>query len=201
MSWLRRYVPRRVTGQPWRRHVALWLPALGLFLIALAALLVYPLRFAGRAEVTQEELAEARRELQSLEAASSRVRSRADDLATTDAEVEAFYRDRLASEEARLTRVIAEVKELASRSGMEPRQISYPSQALEDYGLRKRSFVFAVEGTYAELRTFINLLELSDSFLTLERVSLSNHSGGELSIQLQLSTLFATGEGSPLEET
>src|SRR5262249_7156107 len=37
----------------------------------------------------------------------------------------------------------------------------------------KRSFVFEVDGTYLDLRKFINLLELSDSFLTLEAVSLS----------------------------
>lgn len=201
MSWARRYLPRRVSGQPWRRRLALWLPALIFFLLALAPLLVFPLRFAGRAEVTQEELAEARRELAALEAESSRVQARARDLATTGADIEGFYDERLASERARLTRIIAEVKTLASRSGLEPRQISYPSEALEEYGLRKRSFAFSVEGSYAELRTFINLLELSDSFLTLERVSLSNRSAGQLGIQLTLSTLFATEDGSPLEET
>lgn len=201
MSWVRRYLPRRVSGQPWRRRLALWLPALVFFLLALAALLVYPLRFAGRAEVTQEELADARQELAALEAESSRVQDRARALADTGDQIEGFYDERLASERARLTRIIAEVKELASRSGLEPRQISYPSEALAEYGLRKRSFAFSVDGSYAELRTFINLLELSDSFLTLERVSLSNRSGGQLSIQLTLSTLFATEDGSPLEET
>lgn len=201
LGQLGNWVPRRVSGQPWRRRLAYWLPALLFFLATLVALLIYPLRFAGRTEVTQEELADARQELAALEAESSRVKSRAADFDLTGTEVESFYTDRLAAESARLTRIIAEVKELASRSGLEPQQISYPSEVLEDYGLRRRGFVFAVEGSYAELRTFINLLELSGSFLTLEQITLSNDSSTSLQIQLRLSTLFATDDGSPLEET
>jgi hypothetical protein len=75
--------------------------------------------------------------------------------------------------------------------------VSYPTEPLEAYGLRRRAFVFSVQGTYPDLRKFINLLELSDTFLTLEQVTLSESSGGALGIQLRVSTLFATGEGVP----
>jgi hypothetical protein len=113
--------------------------------------------------------------------------------------VASFYQDRLSTESARLTRIIAEVKELASRAGLSPSQITYPSEPLEDYGLRRRGFVFQVDGTYADLRKLVNLLELSDSFLTLEKVDLSGADGGRLRIQLRLSTLFAADGSSPLE--
>jgi hypothetical protein len=74
-----------------------------------------------------------------------------------------------------------------------PQAISYPDETIEDYGLRKRSFQFGVEGTYGDLRKLINLLELSDSFLTLESVQLSGSgTGNRLRIDLSLSTLFAT---------
>ena len=56
-----------------------------------------------------------------------------------------------------------------------------------------------MDGTYLELRKFINLLELSDSFLTLEEVTLAGETRGEgpeLNIRLSLSTLFASEEGS-----
>ena len=187
--------------EPWRRRVALWLPALLVFLVALAALLAYPLRFAGRAEVTQEELTAARQELSQLSQRRQRLESRLSDITTTRQAVDHFYQERLSTESARLTRVIAEVKELASRAGLAPQQFSYPSEALEEFGLRRRSFVFQVDGSYSDLRTFVNLLELSDSFLTLEQVGLSGAAAGELSIQLRLSTLFAVDGTSPLEET
>jgi Tfp pilus assembly protein PilO len=186
---------------PWRRRIALWLPALVFFLAALGALLAYPLRFAGRAEVTQEELTEARQELAELGRQRQDIESRFSDITGTRRAVGHFYEERLSTESARLTRVIAEVKDLASRAGMQPQQISYPTEALEEFGLRRRSFVFQVDGSYADLRKFINLLELSDSFLTLEQVGLSGAAGGQLSIQLRLSTLFAVDGTSPLEET
>ncbi len=66
-----------------------------------------------------------------------------------------------------------------------PRSITYPEEQIQQYGLIKRSFIFSVEGTYADLRKFINLLELSDSFLTLEDASLAEegarHDGGNRS--------------------
>lgn len=184
----------------WRRRLGLWLPALVFFLLNLGALVVYQTRFAGRAEVTQEELQEARRELSLLQSRHRRVATQLERARSTRAAVGELYERRLATESERLTDIIAEVKELASRAGMTPRSISYPSEAIEDYGLRKRSLVFQVEGRYSDLRKFINLLELSESFLTLEEVSLSGASGGnQLTIRLRLSTLFASGEQPPLE--
>ena len=141
----------------------------------------------------------ARQELTALTARRQRAEAQLADIGDTRRAVDELYSERLSTESARLTRIITEVKDLASRSGLAPRQISYPTQPIEDYGLRQRSFVFQVDGSYADLRKFINLLELSDSFLTLEQVGLSDSSGGQLSIQLRLSTLFATADGSPLE--
>ena len=54
-----------------------------------------------------------------------------------------------------------------------PRALNYPEEQIQQYGLIKRSFIFNVDGTYTDLRKFINLLELSDSFLTLESAGLT----------------------------
>jgi hypothetical protein len=108
--------------------------------------------------------------------------------------VQRLYADRFSTRSERLTRVMKEVRTLARQAGLNPKSISYPQQDIEDYGLVKRSFVFQVGGTYAELRQFLNLLELTDSFLTLEAVTLSEESGDEgpeLQMNLTLSTLFA----------
>ncbi|HEV7515443.1 MAG TPA: hypothetical protein VGR07_04015, partial [Thermoanaerobaculia bacterium] len=105
-------------------------------------------------------------------------------------QVDSLY-DRFATRRQRLTEVTAEVQSLARRAGLDPRSISYPEQEIEDYGLVKRSFIFSVDGNYLALRKFLNLLELSDSFLTLEDAGLSETSKGEeLRMNLTLSTLF-----------
>lgn len=182
-----------------RQRLWVWLPAL-LFLVAnLLALVVYQSRFAGRAEVSEEELTAAQRELQVLVERRERREAQVGAIDTTRASLEDFYRSRLSTEEERLTDLIAEIKQLAGTAGLSPSAISYPRVPFEDYGLRKRSFVFSVDGTYANLRNFINLLEVSGSFLTLEQVSLTEVSGQRLRINLRLSTLFTVDGEPPLE--
>jgi len=88
------------------------------------------------------------------------------------------------------------VQSLARKAGLDPRSIAYPEPEIEDYGLVKRSFIFTVDGDYLALRKFLNLLELSDSFLTLEDASVSEASKGqELRLSLTLSTLFTKEKG------
>ena len=109
-----------------------------------------------------------------------------------------LYDERFSTRSERLTRFTAEVKSLARKAGLNPRSLSYPEQAIESYGLVKRSSIFAVQGTYQELRQFLNLMELSDSFLTLESISLSEaneEQGPELRMSLKISTLFAQETG------
>ncbi len=192
----------------WRRGLGRWLPALAALVVGGLLLVLYLGRFAGRAEVSARSLERERTDLAALRAEHHRLESELTAIATTRDELARFYDERLSTESRRLTRIIAEVKELARRSGLVPQSISYPDQTIEDFDLRKRSFVFSVQGTYADLRKLINLLELSESFLTLEQVDLSGEGsgGGRLNINLTLSTLFATSlgaAGSPagVEET
>lgn len=107
--------------------------------------------------------------------------------------VAALERDRFASERARFTDSVRELKDLAQRAGLDPGTFSYPSETLEQFGLARRSFVFAVEGSYASLRTFLNLVELSPSFLAVEQIDVDLARGG-LAIRLRLSTLFTRAD-------
>ena len=87
--------------------------------------------------------------------------------------------------------MIREVWELTSTVGLQPSSINYPEDPIVEYGLVKRTFSFTVRGNYAQLRRLINLLELTDSFLTLEEVQLAGRgSDAQLRIGLRLSTLF-----------
>ncbi len=116
-----------------------------------------------------------------------------DRVRTNELQVDQLYTDRLSTRSQRLTSVTAEVKKLAREAGLVvPRTISYPEEEIQEYGLIKRSFIFSVEGTYAELRKFISLLEASRSFLKIDEASVVNSAEGkELRIDLSLSTLFS----------
>lgn len=177
----------------WRRRLWVWLPAAVFFLANASAWTVYKLGYAGQVEGVEQSLAEKTKERDArlkerreLEALVERVR-------TNRAQVAELYDKRFSTRRNRLTAVTAEIKDLAAKAGLAPSSFTYPEEQIEDYGLVKRSFVFSVEGTYGALRKFINLLELSPSFLTVEQVRLagSPEEGPELRISMVVSTLFS----------
>ena len=190
----------RTGADLWRGRAKLWAPALAFFLLAAGALGVYRLRFAGEAEASEGALLRGRRALAALEADRETLERDLDRIRANHEALAAFYGERLAPESERLTRMIAEVKDLASRAGMMPQAISYPDEQIESFGLNRRGFVFGVEGGYSDLRRLLNMLELSESFLTLEEVTLrGGERGGALHIALRLSTLFADEDADPLD--
>jgi type IV pilus assembly protein PilO len=166
----------------WRQRLWVWATALAFLVVNCVGLLVYQLGYSDRVKTLQVDLhdqgarlAEAHAERQQLEGQLRQVRINRERILQ-------LYDEHFSTRRRRLTGVTAEVKDLAKRAGLVPRSIAYPEEQIQQYGLIKRSFVFTVEGTYADLRKFINLLELSDSFLTLEEASLSEeaarHPGG-----------------------
>ena len=180
----------------WRARIKVWLPALILVGLNLVVLSTYRFLLAGQAQLEAsrverrqsrvEELAAERRVLEETLADASRNRERIDRL----------YAEWLTPESERLTTVIAEVKNLARMAGVEYSSFSYPEKLLEEQRLIKRSLVFSVSGSYLELRSFINLLEVSDLFLILESVNLTEGSreGPNIRVSMTVSTLFVQDE-------
>lgn len=176
----------------WRRHLRGWLPPLLLFLVALGGLVFYRLVFADVARAGGRQIERRSAEVERLTGERQRAEQLVARLRSNQEHIEQFRNERLATEAERLTQVIAEVKDLARRAEVEPSTIRYPEERLKEVGMTRRSIVFSVDGDYGGLRRFINFLELSDLFLTLEEVSLSGRGGegGSLRISLQVSTLF-----------
>lgn len=184
-------------GGIWRRRLLLWVPPLVFFALNVGFFSTYRLVYADRMEARRSDLEAREERLETLER-QSRDLSRLVTTARGSRErMEELYRDRLSTQRNRFTAVTSEVRELARRAGLEPTAMSYPTEEVEDYGLVKRYFTFSVEGTYVELRQFINLLELTPSFVTLEQVELSGDEGARLRIELNLSTLFIEEERMP----
>lgn len=183
----------------WRLRLWVWLPALLFFLANATAFVVY-LGFADRVAALERDLAEKRKALEPLAGKRQRLERLIQRSQNNDQEIRSLYEERFSTRSARLTRVHAEFRQLARTAGLDPRSITYDEEEIEDFGLIKRTFSFSVAGTYLELRKFINLLELSSSFLTLEEVTLageeSEGGGPELRMRLAISTLFAREPGA-----
>ncbi|MCY3971042.1 MAG: hypothetical protein OXG74_13985 [Acidobacteria bacterium] len=179
----------------WRLRIWFWV-GVGLCVVNAGLLSTYRGVYAGRFEALEDEIADVGN-LRTR--ATQEVARREGQVATVEAtrdRVESLYRDGFATERERLTDLIREVKELADRSGLHPGSISYPEEQLEQYGLVEKSLVFTIEGNYTQLRRLINELEMTDTFVALESISLSEATPN-LRIDLRLSTLFSVGEARP----
>jgi Tfp pilus assembly protein PilO len=182
----------RSPGEIWRQRVWIWVPALLFFLANAGAFAVYKLGYAGRIESLQETLDTQRQTIRKLSGDRKQMETMIARVQTNETQVEQLYTDRLSTRSQRLTRITAEVKDLARQAGLVPKAITYPEEEIQEYNLIRRSFVFSVEGTYASLRKFVSLLEGSRSFLTIDEATVANNAEGpELRIDLSLSTLFA----------
>lgn len=181
-------------GEIWRQRLWVWLPALLFFLANAAAFSVYRFGYAGRVESLEERLDGQKTEMQRLEARRKELQTLVNRVRTNDLQVHQLYSERFSTRSRRMVQVNAEVRRLAGQAGLRPRAISFPEEEIEEYDLIKRSFTFAVDGTYSELRKFVHLLELSPSFLAVEEISLAGggEGGPELKINMRISTYFAT---------
>lgn len=185
----------------WTQERRLWLPALALLLVSLVAYGVYSVFLADNVEAQARRLERARASHDEIVAQRQQAETMAKRAERNERRLVRLYTNRFQTEEARITKMIAEVKNLAQRAGLDPPRISYPEQEIESYGLRKRSIVFSVDGTYPALRRFVNFLELTDSFITLEELRPNenyNARSSRLSISLRLSTLFVAEELDPV---
>jgi hypothetical protein len=180
----------------WLQRSRVWGPAAAFLLLNLVLLFAYRLVVTVRVGAqedalvaAEQQLAEAqerRRELVSAVAAARR----------TDEEIEHMRGERFGTQAERLTLTMLRVKELARQAGLRGMEsIAYGDEPLEDVGLVEKSITFNVSGSYQQLREFINLLELSDLFLALEEIRVSDEADGRLRVSLRLSTLYVDVRG------
>jgi hypothetical protein len=174
-----------------------WLiPPLVLLVLNGGALAAYYLVFSGRAQERVDRFDRLTSTRQELLGEKERLERAVQGLESTDRALADFYGKRLGTEKERFTRIVAEIRDLSRTAGLDPTTINYQMEPIEEQGVVQRSLTFTVSGRYLDLRRLINLLELSGSFITLDRVSLSEGSqGAQLRIALQMSILFAEEAG------
>ena len=182
----------------WRRNLWLWLLPVGFCLLNLLANGVYHLRFSGDVERLEERYETKTAELEAYRDQHQQIAEFLGKVEDQQEKFDVLYDEHFQTESRRFTRAISEVKRLVREAGLNPASFNYPRVALGTTGLVSRQINFSVQGTYKQLRTFINFLELSDQFLALQSVSLSEATSTgnnpTLSMGLQVSTIFVESE-------
>lgn len=178
----------RVWVEQWRR----WAPPLAALLLALGLFVAYHVRYSDKVERLASDVA-------ALEGELEQTIQQREDLGRMqrwrrqgDTQSRLLLKDRLGPRSRRLTQVLRQVKELASRAGIQPASIRYTTDVTPEEGVERVSWSYSVVGSYEQVRRFLHLLETSDDFLILEDMRLSQveQQSAQLRIQLGLSTVF-----------
>ncbi len=187
----------------WRRHLWLWVLPLGFCVLNLLAVALYHWAFAGQVERLERSYQTASDRLKQNQDEQQLIQDFLTRIEAHKGEVQGLHGQHFQTEEQRFTGAIREVKKLARQAGLKPTSLSYPIKYFSKHRLIRRNINFSVRGSYDQLRNFINFLELSEHFLTLNSISLS---GGDdprqpgLGIKLEVSTIFTTRRLSPAAE-
>jgi hypothetical protein len=189
-------------GNPaiWREK-RLLLIVLGILLLANTIFFfTYRVQYENRLESLDERLAESKQRLAQAQAARLSAERRYATYRRIETDVQEVYERHWSTQAERLAPLIIEIKRLAVASQLVPKTYSFTQiDATADAklglkpaatGAKAIGITYTVSGTYEQVRRLINLLELSQQFVIVNSMTLSSSADKELTLNLQLKTLF-----------
>jgi Tfp pilus assembly protein PilO len=164
-------------------------------LVAAAALLR---PWGGSPEDLQRQLAKLRQESQQREAAVKRLDTLVATVERTRADADRFLQKYFLERQVAYSTVLAELSALAEKSGVKAKDHSLTEEPIEGSDtLSMMTITGNYEGTYADLVEFVNAIDRSPRFLTIERLQAAPlQSQGTLNINLRIN-VFVRGEAQP----
>ncbi|MGD0416381.1 MAG: GspMb/PilO family protein [Terriglobales bacterium] len=101
-----------------------------------------------------------------------------------------FYKDRFAAKDSDLTN---ELGKLASENGVRIQQARYKEEDAESSGVVPVEIDGSFSGDYLQLVRFINTLERSKLFFTVDSVDLAGESAGPVKLQITMHSYLRSG--------
>ncbi len=101
-----------------------------------------------------------------------------------------FYKDRFAGRDSEL---LAEVGKLASENGVRMLQAKYKQEDPTGAGVVPVEIEGNFSGDYLQLVRFINALERSKQFFTVDSVSLASESAGPVRLEIKIHSFLRSG--------
>jgi Tfp pilus assembly protein PilO len=157
--------------------------------IIAAALLFSPL--VGSAESRRLQMNQLSAELKRKTREVEPLRGMDNKVALAKTQIPQFYSDRFA---ARDSDIVQELGKLASESGVKIQQAKYKQEDAESSGLIVPVVIEGnFSGDYLQLVRFINTLERSKMFLTVDSVDLAGEGAGPVKLQVSMHSYLRSG--------
>ena len=173
---------------------------LGVLLLAnlVAAAFVFK-PWGGSPEDLQRELAQLRTEAAQRQDTVTRLRAVADKVEKARSEYDRFFDQYFLDRRTTYSSVVSELSTIAQDAGLKPKEHSLTVEPVEGSDTLAMLIIAGhYEGTYGDLIKFVNLLDRSPRFLTIESMQATpQQSTGTLIVNLKLN-VFMREEGPAL---
>jgi len=153
-----------------------------------AAVLFSPL--VGSADSRKLQLSQLRVELQKKTREVEPLRGMDKKIVLAKDQIGGFYKDRFAAKDSDLTN---ELGKLASENGVRIQQARYKEEDAEGSGVIPVEIDGSFSGDYLQLVRFINTLERSKLFFTVDSVDLAGESAGPVKLQITMHSYLRSG--------
>jgi hypothetical protein len=136
-----------------------------------------------------------REEIQRERAVADRQRRHADTVRSNTQDVKTFYETTVSVRSSSLVPVLRAIEGMAREGGMRPGAAAYKAAEVQGAPLERFVITMPVAGTYRQLVAFVQRLEQSSYFLTLDEVRFSGEGrGGGAELAMELSCYFRAAE-------
>jgi len=188
--------------RPWRRLLPIWLPAVGLCVVAAALYLWQSSESGGRAAGLRSQIEELEAEKARLEALLAQVEGERAAVAAVNESFDLLYGQVFRGLDDRLTDILREVG-LATRSaGLLPGSYKYDAEEDKKTGYVRFSIQFSVTGEYAQIRKLIAAVQSSPEFLVVEQIAFTGDEAAatqELTVAVRVATYLSEASRETLD--
>ncbi len=187
--------------RPWKRLVAVWLPAV---MVSIAAVTLYAWQTSesgGRRAQVRSQIDGLEAELARLDGLLKATSTDRERVAELERQFSLLYADVFGDLNDRLTDILRAVGSATRNAGLLPDSFAY--SANEDRGTRFIRFgvQFSVEGEYGQIRQMLAELQASPEFLVVQNLSLSGDEdpvSRDLGIKVSIVTYLAEADAQQL---
>jgi Tfp pilus assembly protein PilO len=187
--------------RPWKRLLAVWLPAV-MACVATVALYVWQTSESGgrRAQV-RSQINDLESEIARLDGLLAATTTDRDRVAELERQFSHLYADVFGDLDDRLTDILRAVGSATRNAGLLPESFAYSANEERGTGFIRFGVQFSVEGEYGQIRQMLAELQASPEFLVVQNLSLSGDEdpvSHVLGINVSIATYLAEADEQQL---
>lgn len=187
--------------RPWRRLLAVWLPAVALCAVTAGAYVWQTSESGGRRAQIRNQIEELEQEIARLERMQRATASDRQAVEEIDRQFDLLYNDVFGDLDKRLTRILRAVGTATREAGILPSSFSYTAADDQETRFIRFGIQFSVDAEYMQIRRMLAALQSSPEFLVVDNLNLTGDEdpvSRKLAISVHISTFLAEADAGQL---